>query len=109
VRDMDKYRNMAFSCYGNISGQLELSEHLKVLREFSGGQIRNDQFLETLQYLALRFGHGMRQHCQRLEQALQAEDADERNLLMKQEIRSLIEYLDRNHREEFSNAISIWK
>lgn len=59
---MDKYRNMAFSCYGNISRQLELSEHLKVLREFSGGQIRNDQFLETLQYLALRFGQPQQQH-----------------------------------------------
>ncbi|WP_339748338.1 hypothetical protein [uncultured Rubinisphaera sp.] len=63
---MYKYRNMAFSCYGNISSQLELSEYWKVMREFSGGQNRNDQFLEALQYLSLRFGHEMRQHYQRL-------------------------------------------
>lgn len=106
---MDKYRNMAFSCYGNISRQLELSEHLKVLRDYPRGQIRDEQLLESLQYLSLRFGHKMKLICITIDQTRTIDAEDERIEKLKKAIRELVNCLDRNHRQEFSEAVELWK
>ena len=96
---------MAFSNYGDSLDQcMALSDSLLVLKQYRNGSIRNEQLTEAVSYLQKRF----RLDVQAIIDLQTIEDEPERMSRYERALRKVVDYLDRNHRREFSEAVRLW-
>ena len=100
------YGKMAFSSSGHeYQSKYELAHHMKIINEYSTGQISREQMVETLEYFERRFRLSNRTNP--IFELLVIEDEEERLFRFEIAKNSLLKELQLNYQRAYCDALQM--